>query len=468
MPGRKSLDPLVEHRRASKPETPLMRRAGRVALIAVAIVVLAFAGFMMFAWQPEIEAQASVPSFEQAAIDHGAMLAEIGNCSSCHTTRNGPALAGGLAVPSQFGTIYSTNITPDAETGIGLWSEAAFRRAMREGLDREGNHLYPAFPYDHFTYATDEDIAAIYAYLMSQRAVSAEPPANELIFPLGFRPLVAGWKLLFFRRGAMAPDAARSEAWNRGRYLVEGLGHCAACHTPRNALGAEDRSQAYAGAMVEGWYAYPIGTTSPAPTPWTVESLTTYLHHGFVESHGTARGPMAEVTANLRHVADEDIEAIATYTASLMGQDAASADAAEAQTVPVTAEAEDPGALIYAAACSSCHDSGQPQPFGGLDLRRSTALHAETPQNVVNMVFYGLPAAEGEPGAVMAGYAGAISAEQMVALLDYMRATFTYRPAWTNTREIVDDTISGAIKPQIYSTDGVRRDPVIPDPRTTP
>jgi mono/diheme cytochrome c family protein len=458
-----------------------MRRAGRVALIAVAIVVLVFAGFMMFAWQPEIEAQPSVPSFEQAAIDHGAMLAEIGNCSSCHTTRDGPAFAGGLAVPSQFGTIYSTNITPDTETGIGLWSEAAFRRSMREGVDREGNHLYPAVPYDHFTYATDEDIAALYAYLMSQRAVSAETPPNQLIFPLGFRPLVAGWKLLFFRPGAIALDAARSEAWNRGRYLVESLGHCAACHTPRNALGAEDRSQAYAGAMVEGWYAYPLGTTSPAPTPWTVESLTTYLHNGFVQSHGTARGPMAEVTANLRHVADEDIEAIATYTASLMGQDAASAGAAaeqpeqprptppqtsEAQIVPVAAGAEDAGALIYAAACSSCHDSGQPQPFGGLDLRRSTALHAETPQNVVNMVFYGLPAAEGEPGAVMAGYAGALSAEQMVALLDYMRAAFTDRPAWTNTREIVDDTISGAIKPTIYSTDGVRRDPVIPDPRT--
>jgi mono/diheme cytochrome c family protein len=458
-----------------------MRGAGRVVLIAVAIVVLLFAGFMMFAWQPEMEAQASVPSFEQAAIDHGAMLAEIGNCSSCHTTRNGPAFAGGLAVPSQFGTIYSTNITPDAETGIGLWSEAAFRRSMREGVDREGNHLYPAFPYDHFTYATDEDIAALYAYLMSQPAVRAEPPPNELIFPLGFRPLVAGWKLLFFRPGAIAPEAARSAAWNRGRYLVEGLGHCGACHTPRNALGAEDRSRAYAGAMVEGWYAYPLGPSSPAPTPWSVESLAAYLRHGFVESHGTARGPMAEVTANLRRVAADDVEAIAAYTASLMGQDAAAAAAgtpeappatppqtSEAQVVPVTAEAEDPGAMIYGAACSSCHDSGQPQPFGGLDLRRSTALHAETPQNVVNMVFYGLPAAEGEPGAVMAGYAGAISAEQMVALLDYMRATFTDRPAWTDTRQVADDTISGAIKPQIYSTDGVRRDPVIPDPRTTP
>jgi mono/diheme cytochrome c family protein len=460
-----------------------MRRAGRVILIAIAIILLGLAGFLAFAFRPEIEAQASVPSFEQAAVEHGRMLTEVGNCSSCHTTPDGLPFAGGLAVQTPFGTVYSANITPDLETGIGRWSEAAFRRAMREGVDRQGNHLYPAFPYDHFTYASDEDIAALYAYLMSQPAVGAETPANRLIFPLGFRPLVAGWKLLNFRPGALTADESQTAQWNRGRYLVESLGHCASCHTPRNALGGEERSAAYGGAMVEGWYAYPINATSPAPTPWDVESLATYLRDGFVESHGTARGPMAEVTANLRHVSDGDIRAIATYVASLMGQGAAAPEGetetpqalvahppqtAESQVVPVTSETQDPGAMIYAAACSSCHASGQPQPFGGLDLRRSTALFADSPQNLINMIFYGLPAAEGEPGPVMPGYAGAISAEQMAALTDYLRSSFTDRPAWTNTREIVDDTIAGTTRPQIYSTDGVRRDPVTPEPRTTP
>ena len=141
---------------------------------------------------------------------------------------------------------------------------------------------------------------------------------------------------------------------------------------------------------------------------------------------------------------------------------------AEAQTVPVAVGAGQPGAALYAAACSSCHDSAQPQPFGGLDLRRSTALNADTPQNVVNMVLYGLPAAEGEPGAVMPGYHGAITADQLVELLDYLRGAFTDRPAWANARKVVDDTLSGATAPQIYSTDGVRRDPVVSDVRTSP
>ncbi len=457
-----------------------MRRAGRVVLIGLAVLLLGFAGFLAFAFRPEIAAQASVPSLEPAAVEHGRMLAEVGNCSSCHTTPDGLPYAGGLAVQTPFGTVYSANITPDPETGIGQWSEEAFRRALREGVDRQGDHLYPAFPYDHFTYASDEDIAALYAYLMSQPAVPAETPANRLMFPLGFRPLVAGWKLLYFRPGALTADESQSAEWNRGRYLVESLGHCSSCHTPRNALGAEERAEAYGGAIIEGWYAYPIGATSPAPIAWDVDSLTQYLRTGFVEAHGTARGPMAEVTANLRNVSDEDIRAIATYVASLMGQaapatadEAAESEApaappqtAESQVVPAAATGQDVGAALYAAACSSCHASGQPQPFGGLDLRRSTALFADSPQNLINMIFYGLPAAEGEPGPVMPGYAGAISAEQLVALVDYLRGAYTDRPAWTDTREIVDATMAGTTTAQIYSTDGVRRDPVVPEPRT--
>ena len=456
-----------------------MSRVGRVVLIGIALIVLGFAVFMAFAFRPEIAAQTSVPSFEQAAVDHGRMLAEVGNCSSCHTAPDGLPYSGGVDLQTPFGIVYSANITPDPATGIGQWSEEAFRRALREGVDRQGEHLYPAFPYDHFTFTSDEDIAALYAYLMSQPAVSATPPDNRLIFPLGFRPLVAGWKLLYFRPGALAPDTSQSAEWNRGRYLVESLGHCSSCHTPRNVLGAEERAEAYGGAMIEGWFAYPIGATSPAPTPWDVDSLDKYLRTGFVESHGTARGPMAEVTANLRNVGNEDIRAIATYVASLMGE-AASAPAgeaaeqqapappqtAEAQVVPVTPEAEDVGAAIYAAACSSCHDSGQPQPFGGLDLRRSTGLFGDGPQNLINLVLYGLPAAEGEPGAVMPGYAGAISAEQLVALVDYLRSAFTDRPAWTNTRAIVEATMAGTTMVEIYSTDGMRRDPVAPEPRT--
>ena len=171
----------------------------------------------------------------------GARLAAIGNCNVCHTAPGGAPFAGGLALPTPFGTIQSTNITPDPATGIGRWSETAFVRAMREGVDREGRHLYPAFPYDHFTRVTDQDNRALYAYLMTRRPIQASPPPNDLRFPFDQRILLAGWKMLYLRQGPLAIETDRSPEWNRGRYLVEGLGHCGACHTPRDGLGAEQR-----------------------------------------------------------------------------------------------------------------------------------------------------------------------------------------------------------------------------------
>ena len=152
-----------------------------------------------------------------------------------------------MPLPTPFGTIFSTNITPDAETGIGTWSEVAFARSMREGVDREGRYLYPAFPYDHFTHGTDDDIRAIYAFLMSRPAIRSAAPTNDLVFPLNFRHLVAGWNILFLDRGPLQPDASKSAEWNRGRYLADGLGHCGACHTPRNVLGAEKKGSVFAG-----------------------------------------------------------------------------------------------------------------------------------------------------------------------------------------------------------------------------
>src|ERR1700676_537098 len=191
-----------------------------VAALVVAGAVVAFA----IAWRPAIAAIEPPPpqASDAPLVKRGRELAAAGNCSTCHTVRGGKDFAGGLPVPTPFGTIYSSNITPDAETGIGRWPEAAFRRAMREGVDRDGRHLYPTFPYDHFTNVSDEDDSALYAFLMTRQPVHAPARANQLPFPLDRRVVIAGWKLLFLRGGTYQPDPAQSADWNRGAYLVEG------------------------------------------------------------------------------------------------------------------------------------------------------------------------------------------------------------------------------------------------------
>src|SRR5882757_8802647 len=299
-----------------------MTGRSRIVASIVAVVLLggAVAAFAIV-WRPAIAAvEPPGPlAFDAALVKRGRDLAAIGNCNDCHTVRGGRNFAGGLPVPTPFGTIFSSNITPDAETGIGRWSEAAFRRAMRSGVNREGQHLYPTFPYDHFTNVSDADDNALYAFLMTRQPIYATPRANELSFPLDQRPVIAGWKLLFLRRETYQPDAAKSAEWNRGAYLVEGLAHCGACHTPRNALGAERVSAQFAGGDVDNWHAYAINDKSHSPVPWIAAALYGYLRHGWHPDHGTARGPMAEVVSNLSQVADSDVRAIAVYMADVSG-----------------------------------------------------------------------------------------------------------------------------------------------------
>ena len=254
---------------------------------------------------------------------------------------------------------------------------------MRQGVDRDGRHLYPAFPYDHFTRVTDDDNRALYAYLMTRQPVRAPERPNELAFPFNLRPLLAGWKLFFLREGPRDDDPAQSAEWNRGAYLAEGLAHCGACHTPRNRLGAEQRDAHFAGGEAEGWHAYAINAASPAPVPWTADSLHVYLRHGWHAQHGISRGPMAPVTANLATVPEADVRAIAVYVAARMGvpeqekmaraeqvlskarpSRPGAATAGDSQTLP-EASGTGPGRALYAAACASCHDGSRPLPLAG-------------------------------------------------------------------------------------------------------
>lgn len=401
----------------------------------------------------------------------------MGNCIACHTVPGGEAFAGGLALPTPFGTLHSTNITPDRETGIGGWSLAAFSRSMREGVDRAGNHLYPAFPYDHYRLVSDADNEALYAYLMTRAPLRQAAHPNDLVFPLGFRPLIAGWKLLFLEPPGFTPDPAKSDEWNRGAYLAEGLGHCGGCHTPRNGLGAPIADQPFDGGEAEGWHAYAINANSPAPIPWDRESLAFYLRHGWHEVHGVSRGPMAEVTGNLAGLPDSDIDAIAVYVADVMGEPtperrqhaarllqtvgAPERTGGDADTLTVPPDvAGMPGAALYAAACATCHESGRPLPYGGLDFRLSTAVNADNPQNIVTVTLFGLPPADGEASSVMPGFAGALDDQQVADILAYMRARFSSGAPWPDVAEMTRRTRSGEHKVVVRPSDGIERAPL--------
>ena len=413
-------------------------------MLVLAGAVAAFA----VAWRPAIAAiePPAASAFDAALVKRGRDLAAIGNCNDCHTARGGKDFAGGLPVPTPFGTIYSSNITPDATTGIGRWPEEAFRRAMRSGVDRDGRHLYPTFPYDHFVNVTDEDDRALYAYMMTRQPVNAPARANQLPFPLDQRVVIAGWKLLFLHGDSYRPDSSKSAEWNRGAYLVEGLAHCGACHTPRNVLGAERASAAFAGGDVDDWHAYAINPQSPAPVPWNADALFGYLRDGWHPDHGVARGPMAQVVSNLSSVGDSDIRAIATYMAGVFGQPAPDRQRrgeevlaqAKSPSVPAAATGA-AGASIYAAACAGCHETTRPLPYGGVNLALSTAISGPDARNAANIVLTGVHPVEGERSPIMPGFAAGMNDGQIATLLSYLRSRFSNQPAWTGVEKTVAD-----------------------------
>lgn len=413
-------------------------------LISLVLVV----GIVALAYRPTLH-PIEVPTadaFDEATVARGANLAAIGNCAICHTATGGRTLAGGRPVATPFGAVHSSNITPDTLTGIGQWSERAFTRAMREGVNRDGEHLYPAFPYDHFTLMSDDDVRAIYAFLMTREPVRASMPRNELPFPLNVRELLAAWKVLFFRERRFQPDPQHDALWNRGAYLVEAVGHCGACHTPRNALGAEKKKDGLSGGTVAGWNAYAINGNSPAPVPWDIDSLEFFLRRGWHTSHGISRGPMSDVTMSLSEVQERDVRAIATYIASQMQTPSKQQQKQGAKAVEARPDEALLGAAVFESTCLACHGgSSRPPPFGGLDFARSTAIQAPNPRNIINVTLHGLHGRPGEIGPIMPGFAGALSDEQIEALLVYLRDRFSDEPAWTD----LADEIKAARKAEI-------------------
>jgi mono/diheme cytochrome c family protein len=423
-------------------------RLKRALLGLLSVVLLGVVSFFYFTQQPAIPAiqPPSATSLDRALIAKGAELAMLGNCNSCHTKEDGAAFAGGRPLETPFGTIYATNITPEPETGIGSWSETAFLRALREGVRRDGAHLYPAFPYDHFTKASVDDLRALYAFLMTREPVRAQTPPNALSFPWSARALIAGWKLLYFTPGELKGDPTLSAELNRGAYLVEGLAHCGACHTPRNRLGAEQNDRYLGGGDIDGWHAPALNATSTAPVAWTSDQLFTYLRHGFVVPHGVAAGPMQAVANNLGLVAEQDVRAIATYIGAMLGPATANrqknARPAGAATQPQahteSASMSPDGAVLYAGACALCHEpTGQHFSAQGIPLGSSKVIAMPDARNLAHVILDGIDPPNASPAALMPGFGPALSDGQVTALMAYLRRTFTNQPAWSELEERV-------------------------------
>ncbi|QEI09160.1 c-type cytochrome [Pigmentiphaga aceris] len=432
----------------TEPRRPSRRVAGAwlggIAAAATGLLVTAMP------WRAEIPpVTPDLSIYSTAAIDRGRLVAAAGDCVVCHTVPGGTPNTGGLALDTPFGQIFTTNITPDPETGIGMWSFQAFDRAMRQGIHRDGRQLYPAFPYTDFAKLTDADMQALYAYLMSEPAVRATPPETKLAFPFSVRPLMAGWNLLFHENKVYQPDETQSTVWNRGAYLVQGIGHCGACHTPRNALGAEKTgAQAWlAGGEAEGWEAPPLNALSRSPIPWTENDYFSYLRTGFSPAHGVAAGPMAPVVQGLSQLPEQDVRAMAVYLASLNPvtttdtERAASITALETAADRSTQVFPPNGERIFEGACAVCHDTRNAAPMFGVrpPLALNTNLHSDKPDNLIQVILNGIAdPATGDLG-YMPAFGNSMNDTQIADLIAYMRARYAPdKAAWENVPDRVN------------------------------
>jgi alcohol dehydrogenase (quinone), cytochrome c subunit len=356
----------------------------------------------------------------------GQYLADAGDCVSCHTQPGAQPFSGGVAFDTPFGRLYSSNITPDRATGIGTWSAADFRRAMQSGVAANGDHLFPAFPYTSFTKVSDADVAALYAFLRTVKAATYSPPKNDVL--LSQRWALGLWNSLFFEEGRFSPNAAKSGEWNRGAYLVEGLGHCSACHTPRNPLMAESAGKAYAGGTLKervsgsknrDWSAVNLTSAKGGLAAWSVEDLAKYLATGFSRRAGTF-GPMNDVIVNsLKKLSADDVHAMAVYLKSLPAQDTAES---------VTPEQVSAGASIYKDRCEKCHgSSGRGGLFSGPALAGSAVAQASDPASLINVIVYGpeTPKDVSFGGwETMKPYADVLDDSQVAAVSNYVRGSW--------------------------------------------
>ena len=423
-----------------------MKRLSRLTrwLLGSVAVVAVLGALTVLVWQLNIrdEIDVTVPvaaaSPSLARIERGAYLARAGNCVSCHTTRGGIPYAGGRGIDTPFGTVFSSNLTPDERSGIGTWSAAHFWRAMHNGRSKDGRLLYPAFPYTNYTAVSREDSDALYAYLHSLPAVAQPATPHTLRWPFSTQGALAVWRALYFSPVPYAPDTKQTAQWNRGAYLVRGLGHCSACHSARNALGATDTGLDLAGGLIpmQNWYAPSL--TSPAEAgvaDWTPQHIVDLLKTG-MSPRGSVLGPMAEVVLNsTQHLNDADLGAIATFLKAL--PPTAVADAAAPAPSGDTA-ATRAGAKLYEKNCVQCHGAqGQGIPGAYPPLAGNRAVTMPSTVNLVQIVLNGgyAPATAGNPRPFgMPPFVLVLGDTELAAVLSYIRS------AWGNQAPQVTPT----------------------------
>jgi mono/diheme cytochrome c family protein len=373
-------------------------------------------------------ARAEPPSAE--TIARGKALVDAADCGSCHTADPARPLAGGKRIDTPFGGIFSPNLTPDRETGVGAWTDDEFYRALHEGVARNGSRYYPAFPYPNFTKITRDDVLAIRAYLSTLTPVRNTPPPAQLRWPLNYRVVMRGWNLLFFRPGTFEKNPQKSDEWNRGAYLVEGAAHCGACHTPKNMFGADKRGQAYGGGVIDGWFAPRLdGAERGGLSSWSVDDITEYLQSGRnARSH--AGKLMAEVVVNsTSKMSDADVRAIAVYLKDLP------AGTPEPAVSPPPPPQMADGARIYKGACIACHEadgSGAPRIYP--PLPGNANLQSADPSSTLRIILDGaqtVTTPRAPNTGSMPAYAGKLTDQEIADVATYIRN------AWGNAAPVV-------------------------------
>jgi mono/diheme cytochrome c family protein len=411
--------------------TPHLPRWSRALLLGAALGVPAAA----------LAAGINTQSFNQ--VERGHYLAVVGDCGACHTLPGSRrAFAGGRSIETPFGHLIAPNITPDATTGIGAWTDDEFVNALTKGTGRHGTRLYPAMPYTYYTKVTRDDALAIRAYLNTVPAVHHDVKSDQLPFPLNQRISLAAWDAMFFTPGEFKPDASKSADWNRGAYLVEGLGHCGLCHTPKNMLGADKTGERMQGYNLQGWFAPDI-TNDPRRGlgSWSVEDIATYLKTGH-NRVAAASGPMAE-TLNLStsNMNDADLKAIAAYLKDRPG-DASNAPN-QTQTAPVTPDqgVMKAGAQIYANECSGCH-TGSGKGVAGLfpALAGAPTVQQNDPASLLHVVLRGalsVGTKEAPTAPAMPAFAWVLNDDEVAAVVTYIRNS------WGNAAPAVSASEAG-------------------------
>lgn len=439
-----------------------MSRLGWRVLVAGAVGVAALAATVIalnLRGEGDLSAEiaATLPSATGAPADaglvaRGAYLARAGNCMACHTARGGEPYAGGRGIDTPFGTVYSSNLTPDADTGLGRWSEPQFWRAMHHGRSADGRLLVPAFPYTSTTQVSRADSDALYAYLRSVPAVRQPAKAHDLRFPFDTQAALAVWRALYFKPGVFEPDASRSAEWNRGAYLVQGLGHCNACHAQRNALGATAGPLDLGGGLIpiQNWYAPSLTDPREAGVAdWPEADIVALLKTGVVDRRGalvTASGPMGEVVLrSTQHLSDVDLGAMATYLKTL----GAGSVAAAGPAIPGVSAPAGRGAKLYEDHCAACHgDQGAGVAGAYPPLAGNRAVLMAMPANLVRIVLEGgfAPSTAGHPRPYgMPPFAQTLSNDDIALLLTHLRSS------WGNRAEAVS-----AVEVNRYRGSGAR------------